>query len=301
MGKKVKIFEQANYGGEVHQLELGYYDINEILPEHREIGSVKVPNGVIARAYLDEEGTGDFMEMAGDCSYVTEKVKDVKRLEISGSVKKEWAGEVAGTRTIDRIDFEDPYYWTKGMITIKGEKKSQKVELIVLNNGESLLQKEVILSEGQITNIPIQIEAMGIISVEGTLKSTSLFGSCGITMEVQLEYIESDLRFERAIFKPTQTGVQMIDQLYLTGIHEWESCVVNIRGDQQSLSSFMVTLLADGEIVEPLPAWTQLTGEEARVFSYPIHKKCAIMLVGYVTSGGTEGGGITISLIGYYH
>ncbi|MDL2269649.1 hypothetical protein LJC41_06775 [Desulfosarcina sp. OttesenSCG-928-G17] len=212
---------------------------------------------------------------------------------------KSWSDRTAGTSNIENLNFPADRIWKTCTVTVEGRESHQNFDIQVKADGKVIdtkLYKNV--KKGEKYSFPVDINKQCAVDIGGKL-SIDAFPPASGTVTAECSYDEVIFEQERKTWSDETIGISCIENLFLPDNHAWDHAEVFVENHPNRTTGCQVTLIANGEIIKPMPGWIQLNGSEQQRFSYPVNARVSLIVAGYITNKGT-GSGADITLIGYY-
>ena len=223
-------------------------------------------------------------------------------LEAEYNVKNAyWDAETRSISYLSGFHFPGDRRWESCLVEVRGTKKSQSFIIEIRTDGRLTAREEFTLKQDEIRLIERRVESSSSIDITGQLKSSNAVKAGG-NIYVSCSY-SSGIMFktQSILFKTAADGISNIGNLYLYAVQLWEKCEIYIEGYEKSSTGCMLTLISNGEIDKNGKLdWLELRDKQSKTFSIELHKKVPIVVAGYVASQLGTGGGVVITLTGFY-
>lgn len=107
---------------------------------------------------------------------------------VKGSETRSWRDDTALLSKFEIKDFLDNHNWTKGVITIKGHKKSQEVNCTIKTDKYVILEKSITLKKDEVRTFNFNVGGKVKVHISGDVKKHNLFYGAGAIVNITLDY-----------------------------------------------------------------------------------------------------------------
>ncbi len=221
-------------------------------------------------------------------------------------VEKSWSDETPGKSYIERLNFSADRCWTKVVIEVTGTTKETTYEINVEVGGKKETGFSCYdLGDGAKKVHEYNVNKQAAINITGFIKRSSLLHEAGANITVKA-YYEGDVA--KSVIKTWDdrtAGISVIEELGIdkNDDHEWEKCVIRVKGDQNCRTSCLLTFIVNGEEYgkEKMEDKFEIKGTSSKEFEFDINQKCSLLVAGYIANNTVvTGAGATIELEAIY-
>ncbi len=138
---------------------------------------------------------------------------------VQGSEQRSWRDDTGGVSKFEIKDFSDNHNWTKGVITIKGHKKSQEVNFKIKTDKYVILEESMTLKKDEVRTFNFNVGGRVKIHVSGSVKKRKIFYGAGAIVNITLNY--NDLAVDNWMQDTLSTiGNKTLRDICIPGSHD---------------------------------------------------------------------------------
>lgn len=201
----------------------------------------------------------------------------------------------------ENLNFPSDRYWYTGRITIVGKNSCQDIVIAVYVDNNKVIDQSYRLDKNETKTLSFNVDGYKSISVSGNVNKAKFRCGASADVKVEVDYDDSvKLESKCDSWGDETFGTSVIENLCLEGIYTWKKCEIRLHGRKNRTSNCKVTLIAGGALKEPFYEDLILNGTEDIVLNYDIGEKVPLVVAGYLSNAGVSGGGVDITLTGYY-
>lgn len=199
---------------------------------------------------------------------------------------------------IKDLYFLEPYYWTKGIVSVIGLQDNTNIKLKVLYDNKIVFKQDIILEKDEVKSFEMTAGGYFAIYISAKLEDSE---SMGVKITAEFSYAPNlALKTITSTWQSSLSPISSIENLYLLDSHKWIKCSVIITGYKDKTIDYSMTLITDGFLQKPLIPRGHIEYGCSNIFSYYINKKVLLLVTGYITNKSLIGSCAEITLIGYY-